>query len=104
MNKAEAAKKAISAERLARMELDSTWGDYEHGNADLEDVVFAQQAVDAAILVTDAAIKEWEQDSKAVDAIARVLDGQVWDSDTPSTVAEIVRKTGREVDDLYGDD
>lgn len=45
-----------------------------------------------------------DDDSKAMDQIALALDGQIWDSDTTSTIAEIVRKTGRDVSDFYGDE
>ena len=41
-------------------------------------------------------------DTAAMDQIALLLDGQIWDSDTLSTISEIVRNTGRSVEDFYG--
>lgn len=35
-----------------------------------------------------------------LDRIAKLLNGQEWDSDTMSAIAEIIRESGREVKDL----
>lgn len=41
-----------------------------------------------------------ESDSAVLDAVANLLSGSVWDADTLSAVADLIRQTGRTVDDL----
>ncbi len=39
-------------------------------------------------------------DARALDAIARELDGVEWDADTLDAIAAIIRATGRQVRDI----
>lgn len=41
-----------------------------------------------------------EADRSALDAMANLLSGAAWDADVLSTVADLIRQTGRTVDDL----
>ena len=40
------------------------------------------------------------EDSRALDLIQGLLNGEEWDSDTVDNIANIVRATGRCIDDL----
>lgn len=40
---------------------------------------------------------DFHKENGGLDAIQRLMDGQEWDSDTMTSVAEIVRSTGRKI-------
>lgn len=44
-------------------------------------------------------VNRQRSDKSAMDAIAALMDGKEWDSDTSSAIAELVRETGRHVRD-----
>jgi len=82
-----------------RAELHGAAGPLGEIHAGLRDLATAVDTLLRVEIAREAAERS-QHDREALDSIQRALSAREWDSDTLSAVAEIVRRSGREIADV----
>lgn len=82
-----------------RAELHGEAGPFGEIHAGLRDLATGVDTLLGAEIAREAA-EPSKDDCAALDSIQRALSGREWDSDRLSEVAEIVRRSGREIADV----
>ena len=82
-----------------RAELHGAAGPLGEIHAGLRELATAVDTLLSAEIAREAAERS-KHDREALDSIQRALSAREWDSDTLSVVAEIVRRSGREIADV----